>query len=445
MDHPQKVSLLIRNCAVLPMDGTYYEKGFIAVNGSRIAAVGGMADCDYEGERVIDAAGCVAMPGMINGHTHMGMGYMRAFADDMNLYDFIDRTFQPVLHTDGETVYLYTMLNAMEMMQSGYTMVADSMYQLGDSIRAITDAGMRGKMCETTVDFHEEAKADRLVQTADDYYLRFNGSAHGRVTVDFCLHGTYSCSERLLLGIAEAAAARKADIQIHVSESLQELADLRQQHSTTPTQYLEKLGILSDRLIAAHYVQVNDRDMDLARDRGMRVVHNLASNLKLASGIAPLVQLRARGIPVGLGTDSSVTNNRLDAFDTMKLTALVHKGYLYDAAVLPARTILEMNTIEGARVLGMEHEIGSLERGKLADLILVYMAGRTNYTPWVASSMDNTISNLVYSGNSADVETVIIDGEIVMDKGRFLPFDGERLVEQAQRVGLESLRRAKLL
>lgn len=441
-----KVSIIFENGSVLPMDGSYYSSGFVAVDGRKIVAVGDMRDAfQFDAQERVDASGCVILPGMINGHTHMGMGYMRGFADDMNLYDFIDRTFQPVLDSTEPVVYIYTLLNAMEMIQSGYTMVADSMYQLNGSIRAITDSGMRGKMCETTVDFHDSQKAARLIQAADDFYSKYQNSADGRITVDFCLHGAYSCSEELLLGIAEAAEGRKADIQIHVSESLQELADLRQQHGTTPTQYLEKLGILRSNLIAAHFVQVNERDMDLARDRGIRVAHNIASNMKLASGLAPIAKLRERGIPVSLGTDSSVTNNRLDAFDTMKMTALIPKGFCYDATMLPAREVLEMSTIEGARAMGMEDQIGSLEAGKLADLILVRMEGKPNYIPWWKENMNHTISNLVYSGNNSDVETVMINGDFVMRNKKILTFDEETIMEKAQIMGMQGLKDANLL
>ena len=364
---------------------------------------------------------------------------------DLLIFFNIDRAFQPVLNSQEETVYLYTLLNAVEMMETGYTTVADSMYQLNGSVKGIIDSGMRGKMCETTVDFHEASKAPGLISRAIDFYDQYNGAGDGRIDIDFCIHGTYSCSEELMTGIAKAAEERQADIQIHVSESRQEQADVMEQYGTTPTKLLEKLGILSNRLIAAHYVQADDEDIELAAKRGMRVVHNIASNLKLASGVAPVSKLRSHHIPVGLGTDSSVTNNRLDAFDTMKLTALVHKGYWDDATMLPAKTILEMSTIEGARALGMEKEIGSIEVGKYADLIIVRMAGKANYIPLLFSDMDHTISNLVYSGNGSDVETVIINGTVVMENGRFSLFDKEDLLERAQKNGIESVRRAHLL
>lgn len=442
----KQVDILIQNGVVIPMDGNYYPSGFVAIKGQQIAAVGPMEECDgYTAHKCVDAAGRVVLPGFVNAHTHMGLGFQRGCADDIKLYEFLDRTFQPGIDASEEVIYYYTMLGAAEMIRSGYTTVADSMHHLPGTVRGITETGMRGKLTPVIVDFNDETRAAGLIRMMSDLYEQYNGVADGRVLVDYDIHAPYTCTETLMRGIKEAAQAHHADIQIHIAENMEEIEDIRKRAGKTPMEYLESLGILGPDILAGHFVQVTDRDMDMAKDYGIRVSHNPGSNMKLASGFCPVQKLLDRNIPVGLGTDSCVTNNKLDAFDTMKLTALIHKGYNNDATQLPAQKVLELTTVGGAAAVGLSDKIGTLEPGKLADIVIVKYAGTPHMVPWSPGSQQNTVSHLVYSASACDVETVLIDGKMVMENQVMCLFDEARIIEEAQEIGLRELKKAKLL
>lgn len=438
--------LLIRNAMILTMDAnkTYYENGYIAVEGSKIATVGsGQPDCGAK--QVIDGEGCVAMPGFFNTHTHMGMGYLRGFADDCDLFEFLEKTFSIVIASGTQDVYDFIMLAAAEMIRSGYIGAAEMIGKMPTAVKAFTDCGMRVLLGPGGVDFNDESKVEGIIRDTSDCYEKYNGAGDGRVRISFTIHAPYDCSRLLLQETKRAADALKADIQVHLAENKEEIRQIRERYNMTPTEYLESLGLLAPNLLAAHFVQVTERDMDMAKDYGIRVSHNIGSNLKLASGIAPVQQMLQRGIPVGLGTDSNVTNNRLDAFDTMKTTALVHKGYLNDATVLPAYTVLEMATSMGAKAAGMGDITGTLEVGKCADIILVRMKGVGHLTPLFPQSRENIVSNLVYAAYAEDVDTSVINGKIVMKNKIITAFDEQKIITQAQKSGEELLRKSKQL
>lgn len=438
--------LLIRNAMVLTMDKnrTYYEKGYVAIEKNRIVAVGS-GEPAGSAKQVIDGEGCVAMPGFFNTHTHMGMGYLRGFADDCDLFAFLEKTFPIVVASGAQDVYDFIMLAAAEMIRSGYIGAAEMIGKTPAAVKAFTDCGMRVLLGPGGVDFNDESKVEGIIRDTADCFEKYNGTADGRIRISFTIHAPYDCSRLLLQETKRAADVLKADVQVHLSENKEEIRQIRDRYNMTPTEYLGSLGLLAPNLLAAHFVHVTERDMDMAKDHGVRVSHNIGSNLKLASGIAPVQQMLRRGIPVGLGTDSNVTNNRLDAFDTMKTTALVHKGYLGDATVLPAYTVLEMATSMAAEAAGMGDITGTLEAGKYADVILVRMKCVSHLTPLFPQSRENIVSNLVYAACAEDVDTVIINGRVVMKSRVITAFDENKVIAQAQSTGEELLRRSRQL
>ena len=434
----QSADLLIEEVAVVTMNESqdYFSDGYLAIRDGMILKTGPMHEASaWHAREKISMKGCVAIPGFINAHSHIGMSFLRGQADDIRLYDFLDRTFPVLFQSDHEVVYLFALLACAEMLKSGYTTTVDIMEQLPATAAAVSKSGMRGKLSPNIVNFLDDTKTDRLLEENIGYYEKYQNSASGRIQIDFNIHAPYSCSKQLMTKIKQAAQLRKADIHLHLSENLEEVSAIREKYNMTPTEYLDSLGILGPDVLAAHFVQVTDHDIDLARIRGIRVAHNPASNMKLASGFAPVAKLLKAGILVGLGTDSCVTNNRLDAFDTMKWTALIHKGNTQDATVLKASEVLNMAGAKGARAIGLDSIIGTLEDGKRADITFVRMDGKPHCTPWIKERVENTISHLVYSLSPADVDMVMVDGNILVKHGKVIAFDEKLILKDAQKAG----------
>ena len=422
--------LLITNGTVLTMDdgGTVYPSGAVAVDGARITAVG-PADRfrDRRAVRTLDAGGGLILPGLINTHTHAAMALFRGLADDLPLMAWLnDHIFPAEAKLDAPMVAAGTRLACAEMILSGTTCFCDMYLFTAAVARAARDCGVRAVVGEVLYDFPSPSYGplEQGFQYTAQLLAQWAGDPLIRIAVE--PHSPYLCAPELLQRAADMAAAHDAPLIVHLSETRSEVEAIQARYGRTPVGHLAALGVLTPNLVACHAVVLSPEDIDLLRRRGVKVSHNPESNMKLASGVAPVPDLLAAGVCVGLGTDGCASNNSLDLFGEMDTAAKLHKVQRLDPTVMPAATVLRMATREAARVLGMENRIGSLEPGKLADLIVV-----DTHKPHLTPLYD-PVSHLVYAARGSDVRHSIINGRVVMEDRRLLTLDVEQVLADAR-------------
>ena len=429
---------------VITMDASrrVIENGAVAIRGGRIAAVGAKAaiDARFQPRQRLDRPDAILAPGFINTHTHAAMSLFRGVADDLKLQDWLNHFIFPAeaKNLSPEFVRWGTRLGVLEMLLGGTTTFAD-MYYFEDVVAEVAkQAGIRGVLGETIIGFpvaDAKTPADALRFT-ERYLLRFRGDP--LVTPAVAPHAIYTNSDETLRAARALANKYHAPLMIHVSETKKENDDELAKRHMTPVQALDSLGVFNGLTIAAHCVWVDSRDLAILKSRGVGVAHCPSSNMKLASGVAPVVKMRAMGIPVGLGTDSSAgSNNDVNMFEEVDLAAKLQKVTTLDPQALPASAALEMATIGGARVLGMGKEIGSLETGKRADIIAVRL-DRPNAVP-----LYDPVSQMVYALKAEDVRDVMVNGKPVVRDGRILTLDEPRILAKAVEYGLQVKRSLK--
>src|SRR3989440_1930529 len=428
-----RADLIITGGTVITMDGarTIYDDGAVVVKGDMIVAVGPSSELEgkYASSQTIDARGKLVLPGFINGHTHVPMTLFRGLHDDVTLNDWLYKFIFPAeaKNVNEEFVRWGTRLAAAEQIRGGVTTFA-VMYYFEDAIAEETKAaGMRGLLGETILDFPapDNKSNAAMLEYTERFLKRWQGDAliHAAVAP----HSMYACSQKTLQDSAALARKYNAPILIHVGETKKELNDSREKNGTTPVQYLDKLGILGPDVLAAHCVWVDQTDRKVLAQRQVGCVHNPSSNMMLASGVAPVIEERAAGIAVGLGTDGPAgSNNDLNLMEEMDLAAKLQKITKMDPRALSAQAVVEMATIEGARALHMDKEIGSLETGKKADLILIGLDA-PNAVP-----MYDVYAQLAYALKGSDVETVIIGGRVVMRDKKLLTLDESAVIAKAR-------------
>jgi len=379
-------------------------------------------------QRSIDGRGCLAMPGLVNGHVHAPMSLFRGLADDFPLKTWLEEHMFPAegKWVNEEFVYHGTLLACAEMIRSGTTTFADGYFFEEQVARAVQEAGMRALLAQGTLDFAtpDSRSPKEGLRRIQDFLKNHSGSSLVRPSL--FAHALYTCSPELLVRCRDLAERHGVPWVIHLAETRSEVEEVSRKYGRRPVEHMEKLGLLSSNLIACHCVWLTDGEMDLLARRGVKVVHNPESNMKLASGVAPVPDLLRRGVVVGLGTDGCASNNNLDMFQEMDCAAKVHKVQRLDPMVMPAEAVLEMATLGGARVLGMEGEIGSLAVGKKADVIVVDLE-RPHLQP-----VYNVVSQLVYAAGGGDVRDVMIDGKIVMKNRKLLTLNENKILEQAK-------------
>src|SRR5271169_3287456 len=429
----QDVDLVVSGGIVVTMDGarTILQDGSVAVRGDSIVAVGPRADVEarYNGAQTIDARGRLVLPGFINGHTHVPMTLFRGLHDDVTLNDWLYKYIFPAeaKNVNEEFVRWGTRLAAAEQIRSGVTTFAD-MYYFEDAVAEETKAaGMRGVLGETFIDFpapDNKSEAGMLGYT-EKFLKRWQGDA--LIHAAPAPHSIYTCSKKTIQDAAELAKKYHAPLLMHVSEMKKEWEDSEKQNGASPVQYLEKIGVLGPDLVAAHCIFVDEADRKLLAERQVGCVHNPSSNMMIASGVSPVPEMRAAGIAVGLGTDGPAgSNNDLDLMEEIDLAAKLAKISKMDPLALNAKAVVEMATIDGARALHMEKEIGSLEAGKKADLILISL-DEPNAVP-----MYDIYAQIAYSLKGSDVETVVIGGRVVMRDRKLLTLDEPKILEKAR-------------
>jgi 5-methylthioadenosine/S-adenosylhomocysteine deaminase len=404
--------------------------GAVAVRGDRIVAVGTRTEIDarFQPKQRLDRPDAILAPGLVNTHTHAAMSLFRGIADDMNLQDWLEKFIFPAeaKNVTPEFVRWGTRLGCLEMLLGGTTTFTD-MYYFEDVVAEVAkEAGMRGVLGETIIGFpvaDNKTPADALRFT-ERYLQRFR---HDPLVVPAVApHALYTNSDETLKASRALADKYGVPLIIHLSETKKENDDALTQRHMTPTKVLDTLGVLSGRTVAAHCVWVNDADMAILKQRGVGVAHCPSSNMKLASGVAPVARMLALDIAVGLGPDGPAgSNNDFDLFEEMDLAAKLQKVTAMDPRALPAAAALEMATIRGARALGMEKEIGSLEAGKRADLIAVRL-DRPHAVP-----LYDAVSQLVYALKASDVRDVMVNGRAVVRDGRILTLDERMILQMA--------------
>src|SRR5580658_2749806 len=428
----EKADLLVTGGTVVTMDAQkrVIEDGAVAMVGDSIVAVGTSGDLEarYEATKTIEAHGAIVMPGLINGHAHAAMSLFRGIADDLSLDDWLHKYIFPAeaRNVTEDFVAWGTRLGILEMLRGGITTYAD-MYYFEDAVARVTkEAGMRGVLGETIIDFPapDNKTPAQAFQYTQEYLSHWKGDA--LITPAVAPHSIYTCSEKTLQDSAALARRNGAPILIHIAEAPFEMQQSREKHGATPVAYLERIGLLGPDVVGAHCVWVNAADIAALAHFGVGCINNPSSNMKTAAGVMPVIEMLAAGEPIGLATDGAASNNSQDLFEEMDLAAKLQKITRMDSRALPAEQVVEMATIGGARALHLDKQIGSLETGKKADLILID-TGASHAVP-----MYNVYSELVYALKASDVRTVVIAGKLVMEDRRMLKLDESDILAKAQ-------------
>jgi 5-methylthioadenosine/S-adenosylhomocysteine deaminase len=429
-----KVDLIVENALILTMDSseTIYKKGTVVVSNSRIIAVGKTSELSkkYKGKKKLDGKGMMLLPGFVNTHAHSGMTIFRGLSDDHNLEDWLNKYIWPAERkfVNQKTVRLGTQLAIIEMIKSGITTFSD-MYFFEDAVaQECKSIGIRALLAESLIDYPTPSfkTPEQGLKITEQQLEKWKNDS--LVTMAVSAHAPYSASTELIQ--KSYALAEKYDVpfSVHLSESEWEVAKFKKEYNKTPTEYLYSLGVLNDRTIGIHCVYLTENDLRLLKQQKVGVAHNPESNMKVACGVAPIQKMLDMGISVGIGTDGAASNNNLNMFEEMNTTAKLHKIIQKDPTVLKAQDVVKMATIYGAQALNMEQNIGSIKVGKKADFILVDL-DKPHLTP-----LYNTYSQVVYAMQASDVETVVIDGKIIMKNRKILTINEQKVMQEMRKL-----------
>ncbi len=421
--------ILIRGADILTMDekAGLIRGGDVAVENGVIKGAGpaGWAG-NWAADKIIDAAGKAVLPGLVNTHTHAAMTLLRSYADDLQLMDWLENKIWPAeAKLTAEDVYWGTMLANLEMIKSGTTTFADMYFFMPEVAKAVEECGLRAVLSRGMV-----GVAPNATQAQDEsrsFIETWHKQAGGRITVQLGPHAPYTCPPDYLAKVMDLAAAYKVGIHIHLAETRHEVETCLKDYGKTPIKLMHDLGLFKHQVLAAHCVHLSDEEIDILAANKAGIAHNPGSNMKLASGVAPVARLLAKGVTVGLGTDGAASNNNLDMMEEVRLAALLQKVHTADPTAVPAMQALQMATVLGAKALGLHEQIGTLAPGKRADLIIFNLKA-PHLTP-----KHDLASLLVYAASDADIETVMIDGKIVMENRRLLTLDEEKIMWHAQK------------
>lgn len=431
---PKTVDLVVRNGTIVTMDPKrrVLQDGAVAIHAGRVVAVGPAAEVDagFLGRESLDAGGGIVLPGLINAHTHAAMVLFRGIADDLKLMDWLQRYIFPAeaRNVTAEFVKAGTRLAVLEMIRSGTTTFVDMYYFEDQVAEAAKEAGIRAVAGSTLIDFPapDNKTLDEALAYAERFLERWAGDP--LIVAAVAPHSTYLGAPPTLKAAKALADRYGAPLLIHLSESRDEQSQVRERYGKTPTEQLRDLGLLRKGLLGAHGIWLSPDDRRILAEAGAGVAHCPQSNMKIASGAAPVREMLAEGLRLGLGTDGAASNNDLDMFEEMLTAALLAKHVAQDPTSAPAAAVLEMATLGGARALGMEDRLGSLEPGKRADLIVVGL-DEARLHP-----MYDAVSHLVYAAKGADVRHSVIEGRVVMRDRTVLTLDEPRVKAEADRL-----------
>jgi 5-methylthioadenosine/S-adenosylhomocysteine deaminase len=416
--------IVIKNAYILTMDPAVgdIENGVVVIENGTIKEIGTSTQCNAE--KIIDAKGSVLMPGLINTHCHAGMTIFRGYADDMLLEDWLENHIWPAeAQLTDEDIYAGTRLACLEMIRSGTIAFADMYIHENRVAQAVDEAGIRAALSYGMIDFGDKEKADKELEVGSAFVKEWNGKADGRIDTMYGPHAPNTCSRDFLIRVKEQAVKDSVKLHIHVLETEAELNYMKENFGMCSIHFLKGINFWGPDVLAAHCVWLSDGDIKILAEYGVNISHNPISNMKLASGICPVAKLLDAGANVCLGTDGCASNNNLDMFEEMRTAALLQKVSTMDPTVLPARKVLEMATINGAKALGINS--GMLKEGYNADMIIVDM-NKAHLTP-----VYDVASHLVYAASGKDVKTTIVNGKMLMEDGKILSMDEQEVIDIA--------------
>ncbi len=420
--------LLIKNATIITMndDNDVIENGFIFIKDKKILDLGKTDDCKYNSSNQIDASDKIIIPGLINAHTHASMSLLRGYADDYPLKIWLENYIWPAeaKYMNKQNIILGAQLAILEMLQSGTTFFNDMYFYEDEIAKVVKKAGIKAYLCEGIIDYpiksyDVQTKFDKIINLKKEY------PTDDLVYVGIAPHSPYTCTKSTLLKAKQIADDFDMIYHIHVAETENEYKQIPD-NNLSPVQFLNNLNLIDDKFTAIHCVYLNDKDRDILKEKNAGIVHNPVSNKKLASGIADVYKMMKKGLKVGLGTDGATSNNNLDMFKEMSHVALTQKAISKNPETLSAEQTLYLATKGSAKVLHVDDITGSLEAGKYADLVILN-PNNPHSLPWY-----NPFSYIVYSAKSTDVETTIINGKIVYDKGTFFTLDKDKILSEAK-------------
>jgi 5-methylthioadenosine/S-adenosylhomocysteine deaminase len=434
----EKADILIYGCPILPMTGKcLIENGAIAVKNRKINFVGkSAAAASIKSETKINAKGKVAMPGLINCHTHVSMTLFRGMAEDQPLGTWLKKTIWPLeAKLKPSDVHAGALLGCLEMIKNGTTCFGDMYFHENIVAKAVEKSGLRGALAEGIIEAGNKKLGEKTLEKSTNFARKFDGYANDRITAMLGPHAAYSCSPELLLRICEKALELDVGIHIHLAESEEMFREFEKKYSSSEVEFLDKKDFFKGHILAAHCINLSQKEMQILSKRCVNVAYVPVANMKLGLGAAKINDLVGLGVNVGLGTDGPASNNTLDMFETMKVAALLQKLAYLNPKVLPTYEVLRMATINGAKALGLEEETGSIEVGKKADIVLVDLS-KPHMKP-----LYNIYASIVYSAHGSDVDTVIVDGKILMENRQVKTLDEQAVMERAEETALDLLSR----
>ncbi len=413
------------------------ENGSIATEKNKIIYVGRETKAPkIKAETTIDGKGKVATPGLINCHTHLPMTLFRGIAEDQPLTTWLTQTIWPLeAKLTPNDIYQGALLGCLENIKNGTTTFADMYFHEEKIAKAIEKAGLRAVLAQGIIEAENREKGERMLKESVEFAQKYNGYADGRITAQLGPHAVYTCSPQLLTQTREEASKLNIGIHIHVAESKQMVKLVKKRHGLTEIELLESINFLKSNVLAAHCIHLTEKEMQIMAKHNVKVSYNPTANMKIASGTPKIKTLTDLGITVGIGTDGPASNNNLDMFKEMKTAALLQKIRYMDPTVLPAQQVVEMATTDGAKALGLEKTVGSLEVGKKADIILIDFR-KPHLTP-----IHDPYANIVYSARGSDVDTVIVDGKLLMEGRKVKTLDEQEVMQKAQRTASNLLTR----
>jgi len=431
----QSVDYIIGGDYVLPMDKglTVIKDGAVAIKGPEIIEVGTSAEIfkKYIPEAVMKEEGSVVLPGLINTHTHAAMVYFRGIADDLPLKDWLENHIWPAENRwlGPEFISDAIELACLEMLKGGVTTYNDMYFYEDAAGKATKKIGMRAVLGVGVLDFPTKSAStsDEYFANAESFIKEWKGKQDDLITPCIAPHALYTCGPETLKRARHVADKYDVPIHIHLSETRSEVAEIKTRYMKTPVEYLDSLGFLDERVLAAHCIWLEDKEIELLAKRKVGVSHCMESNMKLASGFAPVVTMLMEGIKVTFGTDGAASNNDLNVLSEMSTTAKVHKALSNNPTVLDAKTVLLMATRWGAEVLGLGAKVGSIEKGKLADIVIINLK-KPHLTP-----LYDVYSHIVYAAMASDVETVMVNGKVVVSGGKLVTADESEILYKAQK------------
>ncbi len=421
--------ILIKGATVVTMENhdAVIPNGEIAVDGSWIVSVGpsGSAPAGFVPDKTLEGKDMLALPGFVNSHTHAAMTILRSYADDLPLMNWLKEKIWPLeAKLEEEDVYWATLLCCLEMIRSGTTTFADMYFYMHRVAEAVEKSGMRADLSRGMIGVGPEAET--AMDYSREFVSRWHGGAGGRISVRLGPHAPYTCPPDYLKRVIGLAGELNVGIHIHLAETLAEVEEISKKHGMSPIRLADSLGLFELPVLAAHCVHLDGGDIEILTKKKVGVAHNPESNMKLASGVAPVTAMIEAGVMVGLGTDGAASNNNLDILEEMRSAALLQKVTTMNPLALPSFQALRMATAGGAAALGRGGEIGVISPGRKADIILMDTR-KPHFYPrhdWMA--------HVVYAAQSSDVDTVIIDGRVVMEGRRVLTIDEEEVYGQVQ-------------